>query len=239
MQGEIRDIVGPFLDDAEGTLGSGFAAVLYGSGARGEYQPGVSDINLLLVSDTLRPETLRRLSGALQGLRHRHQAPPLLIERHEWDRAADVFPIEITDMQLAHEVLRGADPVSGLRVEPADLRSALEREFHAKLLRLRQIYAVHGADPRALGEVAARTVSTVTALFRAALALHGREVPKTTPECLTAAGAAMGIPLAPVLELWNTRGKPDTPCPPERFEGYLSAVGIAVRVMDQFTSGGN
>jgi predicted nucleotidyltransferase len=239
MQDVIRDIVGPLLDDAERVLGSGFAAVLYGSGARGEYLPGVSDVNLLLVGDSLRPETLRRLSGALQGLRHQRQAPPLLIERGEWDRAADVFPIEITDMRLAHEVLRGADPLTGLRVDPADLRSALEREFHSKLLRLRQVYAVHATDPRALGEVSARTISTVAALFRAALALHGREVPTATPACLTAAGAAMGITTAPLLELWGSRGRPDTVCPPERFEGYLSAVTTAVRVIDQFTSGGN
>ncbi len=239
MQDAIRGIIHPFLEDAERKLGSGFAAVLYGSVARGEYLPGVSDINVLLVCDTLRPETLRRLSGALQGLRHQRQAPPLLIERQEWDRAADVFPIEITDMQLAHEVLRGADPVIGLRVDSADLRSALEREFHAKLLRLRQVYAVHAGDPKALGEVAARTVSTVAALFRAALALHGREVPKATPACLASAGAAMGITMAPVVELWGSRGVPEAACPPERFEGYLSAVAAAVRVIDQFTTGGN
>lgn len=239
MQDAIKNIIGPFLGDAERMLGSGFAAVLYGSGARGEYLPGVSDINVLLVCDSLRPETLRRLSGALQGLRHQHQAPPLLIEREEWDRAADVFPIEITDMQLAHEVLRGADPVMGLQVNPADLRGALEREFHAKLLRLRQVYAVHAGDPKALGEVAARTVSTVAALFRSALALHGREVPSATPACLTSAGAAMGIAMAPVVELWGSRGVSGTTCPPERFEGYLSAVASAVRVIDQFTTGGN
>lgn len=239
MQDAIRDIVTPFLEDAGRMLGSGFAAVLYGSGARSEYQPGVSDINLLLVCDSLRPETLRQLTGALEGLRNQRQAPPLLIERDEWDRAADVFPIEITDMQLAHEVLRGADPVTGLRVDPADLRSALEREFHGKLLRLRQVYAVHAGDPRALGEVAARTVASVAALFRVALALHGREVPKTTPACLTAAGAAMGVGMGPLLELWVSRGKPETPCPPERFEAYLSAVATAVRVIDQFTSGGH
>src|ERR1043166_3863175 len=157
MDEAIKRLVSPVLDKAQAVLGTGFAIVLYGSAARGEYRPGVSDINLLLVADTLTPAVLRSLSGVLDELRRERQPPPLLIERNEWARAVDVFPIEVTDMQLAREVLRGTDPVAGLRVDPADLRHALEQELRGKLLRLRQVYALHAADARALGGAAART----------------------------------------------------------------------------------
>jgi predicted nucleotidyltransferase len=239
MEETIGRIVTPFLESAGQELGGGFAAVLYGSGARGEYLAGVSDINLLVVSQSLGPETLRRLSGALQGLWRQHQRPPLLVDRAEWERATDVFPIEITDMLRNREVLRGEDPVKGLTVDPADLRRMLEHELRGKLLRLRQIYALHSADPRALGEAGVHTAASVAALFRAALALHGREVPRSTPACLTAAGTALGIPTSPLADLWRLRGAKDPACPPATFEGYLSAVAAAVRVIDQFTPGGN
>jgi len=239
MQDAIGKIVTPVLDAVERELGPGFAAVLYGSAARGEHLPGVSDVNLLLVVDNLRPEALRRLSAALKAFQAGKRMPPLLLERDEWTRAVDVFPIEVTDMQLAHEPLRGEDPVRSLAVDPADLRRALEQEFRGKLLRLRQVYAVNAADPGVLGEVARRTVASVATLFRVALRLHGRPVPADTPGCLAAAGAAMGVTTDPVAQLWGRRGREGMACDPELFEGYLSAVAAAVRVIDQFTPGGN
>ena len=235
----VKQTVTPLLEKIDGELGTSYAAVLYGSAARGEFQPGSSDVNLLLVCDSLRPETLRRLSSALEGLRQQRQPPPLLLERDEWSRAEDVFPIEVTDMQLAHEVLRGADPVSGMRVDRADLRRALEQEFRAKLLRLRQAFALQSNDAQALGEIASRSVASVAALFRVGLVLHGRAVPPTTPECLAAAGAAMGVSTAPVVELWRARRETGASCSAAQFEGYLAAVAAAVRVTDQFTPGGN
>lgn len=235
----VKQIVTPVLEGVDRELGASYAAVLYGSAARGEFQPGSSDVNLLLVCDSLRPETLRKLSAALEGLRQQHQPPPLLLEQAEWARAEDVFPIEVTDMQLAHEMLRGADPVSGMRVERADLRRALEQEFRAKLLRLRQAFALQSTDAQALGEVASRSVASVAALLRVALALHGRPVPLTTPECLAAAGAALGVATGPVVELWHARRERGASCSATQFEGYLAAVAAAVRVTDQFTPGGN
>jgi predicted nucleotidyltransferase len=238
MQDAIAQMVTPLLDGIDRELGATYSAVLYGSAARGEWRPGVSDVNLLLVCDSLRPEPLRRLGATFDSLRRERQPPPLLVERDEWSRAVDVFPIEVTDMQLAHETLRGSDPVAGLLVEPGDLRRALEQEFRAKLLRLRQAFVAHAADPRALGEVAAHSVASIAVLFRVTLSLHGRTAPPATPECLAAAGAALSVSTAAVAELWHTR-RGNQPCSPELFEAYLAAVASAVRVIDQFIPGGN
>jgi predicted nucleotidyltransferase len=239
MDGTIRGIVDPVLERLDAVLGSDYSAVVYGSAARGEHLPGVSDLNLLVICPTLGPDTLRRLAGALAGLRSAGQPPPLLIERGEWERATDVFPIEVTEMRSAREVVRGADPVAGRTVDPADLRRALEAELRAKLLRLRQAYAVGAGDPALLGQVAMGTITSIAALFRAALALYGRPVSRATPQCLDAAGAAMGVSTAPVVELWKRHRNRERSCPPALFEGYLSAVGMAVRVIDQFTGGGH
>ena len=238
MQPAVRQIVAPVLEGLDRELGTGFSAVLFGSGARGEFLEGVSDVNLLVVCDSLDFGSLRRLGTILMGLRHRRQPPPLLIERGEWARAADSFPIEVTDMQVARETLRGADPVAGMRVDPAELRHSIERELRGKLLRLRQAYAVHAAEPRALEDVATISVASVAALFRVSLVLHGREAPADTVACLAAAGTVMRVDTAPVARLWEWRRRREPTCPPELFEGYLAAVAAAVRVIDQFTRGG-
>jgi len=238
MQDTIDRIVIPALSQLDTVLPPGFSALLYGSAARGEHLGGVSDVNLLVIADALDPASLRRISGAVAGLRRAGQPPPLLIERLEWERATDVFPIEITDMQIAHTVLRGADPVAGRRVNPDDLRRAIEAELRAKLLRLRQAYAAGSDDSKLLGRVAAGTVSSIATLFRVSLVLAGKPVPPRTPACLAAAGESLGLDAGPVAELWERRRNRKTGCPPELFEGYLSSVAAAVRATDQFTPGG-
>lgn len=239
MQDAINRIVTPVLDRLDAVLGTGYSAVLYGSAARGEFVAGVSDVNLLIVTARLDPATLQRLADALAGLRAGGQPPPLLMEREEWERASDVFPIELTEMLGAREVVRGTDPVAGLSVDTADLRRALEGEFRARLLRLRQAYAAAGGDARLLGEIAGATVTSVVTLFRAALALYEHPAPAATAEALASAGQLMAVATAPVSDLWNRRRSGERSCPPALFEGYLSAVAAAVRVTDQFTRGGN
>ncbi|MGH7526439.1 MAG: hypothetical protein ACREMX_07020, partial [Gemmatimonadales bacterium] len=154
MRDAVDRVVTPFLAEADGALGSGYSAVLYGSAARGDFVPGRSDINLMLIVDDLSPPVLRSLGPAFTGWQKSALEPPLLISRSEWNRATDTFPIEITDIRAGYQVLRGADPLAALEVDRADLRRALEREFRGKLLRLRQGYAASAGDPAALGLVA-------------------------------------------------------------------------------------
>ncbi|HEV8355375.1 MAG TPA: nucleotidyltransferase domain-containing protein [Gemmatimonadales bacterium] len=238
MEDPIGRMVAPVLDRLAVELGASSSAVLYGSAARGEYLEGISDLNLLVVADSLEPAVLRRLSGALDRLRSEGQPPPLLMQRDEWPRATDVFPIEISEMLIARRVLRGPDPVAGVRVHPGDLRRALERELRGKLLRLRQTYAVHSGAPEALGDAAGRTVGSIAALFRAALVLYRPDPPPATPACLVELGRTSGIFTRPVVELWERRAPKGFTCDPALFEAYLKAVSSAVLVIDQFTRGG-
>jgi len=239
MEDTVGGIVTPVLERIDGVLGGSYSAVVYGSAARGEFRDGVSDVNLLLVCEELGPATLRRLSAALAGLRGKQQPPPLLIERGEWASASDVFPIEVTDMQNAHRLVRGEDPLAGRVVDPADLRRALEAEFRAKLLRLRQAYALEAGDPKTLGAIASGSVASVAALFRVALVLFRGTAPVATPAALAAAGEAMLIPTETIAMLWGRRVFQGPPCPADQFEGYLAAVAAAVRVIDSFSRGGN
>lgn len=235
MRKEITTIIEPVLLRMDAVLGAGYSAFLYGSGARDEFLPGSSDVNVLLVSDTLGAAVLRQLYPAFAGLRRAHQPPPLLIEREEWRRAADVFPIEILDMQHAGAVLRGADPVAGLRVDPRDHRRALEAEFRAKLLRLRQAYALRAAEPRELGMVALGTASSVVALFRGTMLLQGGTAPVATDSCLSLAEQVLGVSTGPLREFWSHRGDRKYLCPPGMFEQYLSSVASVVGWIDRFT----
>lgn len=237
MHETVERVVSPFLVQADAALAPGYSAVLYGSAARGDFFPGWSDINLLLVADALTPSILRGLGRLLSEWRKAATEPPLLITRAEWSRASDVFPLEITDMQTGHRVLRGADPITGIAVSPADLRAALERELRGKLLRLRQGYAARSSDEAALGALAVRSASTVLVLLRAVLTLQGRPVPADPLLVASSAAAIMGIEGEQFLGVVRHRGEPRWRCSGAEFEAYLDAVARAAAFVDQLKIG--
>ena len=237
MRDAVDRVVGPFLEAADSALGRGYAAVLYGSAARGDFVPGRSDINLLLILDSVAPDTLRALGPALAAWRKASPQPPLLIGRAEWARAADTFPIEISDMRTASRLLRGDDPLAGLVVDRADLRRAVERELRGKLLRLRQAYAAWAGDPAALGELASRSAATIMVLLRALLVLLGRAVPGDPLELAAAAAGAIGIDGEPWLRVIRHRGESGWRCTPSEFEDYLDTMARATVFVDQLQLG--
>jgi hypothetical protein len=237
MQENARALLAPVLQRLDQALGESYSLVAYGSSARGEFLPGVSDLNLLLVAERFDLPLLRKTGAALREFEQSGHPPPLLMVREEWQRAGDVFPIEITDMQAAHETLRGADPLPGIAVDRSDLRRALEQELRGKLLRLRQAYALHADDPQVLETVVAMSVSSVAALLRVLGLLVGLPVPRETPAMLRLVGPALSVDLGVVALLWEERRRGAAECPPERFEQYLAAIAAAIRFVDQFTGG--
>lgn len=233
MRDTVNRVVDPFLAQVDAALAGGYSAVLYGSAARGDFLPGRSDLNLILVTDDLSPARLSALGDAYKAWRKSGYEPPLVILRSEWARATDVFPIEITDMRSGYQVLRGPDPVAGLHVAPADLRHALEREFRGKLLRLRQGFVAAGGDAAALGELAGRSAGTFLVLLRALLVLLDRAAPHEPVEVAAAAAAAMGMDGEPLLNVVRHRAERDWRCSPAEFERYLDAVARTATFLDQ------
>jgi len=237
MRATVSRVVDPFLAEADQALGTGFSAVLYGSAAREDFIPGRSDINLMLVLDQLDHQILRSLGRAFTAWRKGSHEPPLILTRSEWERASDAFPIEITDMQLSYQVLRGPDPVRSLRVDRGDLRKALEREFRGKLLRLRQGYATHAPDPRALGMLALDSAATILVLLRGLLSLIGKPVPSEPNQLASAAADVVGFEPGHLLHVVRHRAEREWRCGATEFEQYMEAVEQAAQFLDQLQLG--
>jgi predicted nucleotidyltransferase len=68
MHEALDRLVNSALGELDAVLPPGYSAVLYGSAAREEYVPGVSDLNLLVVTEALDAgHPLRRLSPRWRG----------------------------------------------------------------------------------------------------------------------------------------------------------------------------
>ena len=233
MRATVSRVVDPFLTEVDRVAGAGYSAVLYGSASRGDYIPGRSDVNLMLVLDEVTTPTLRALGRAFAIWRKSTPEPPLLISRTEWTRASDAFPIEITDMRLSYQVLRGADPLQGVQEDTGDLRKALEREFRGKLLRLRQGYATFAPEPGALGKLGLESAATILVLLRGVLAALGRPVPVDSTELGTAAADAIGFEPEHLLHVVRHRADREWRCGAPEFENYMNAVEQTAQFVDQ------
>jgi predicted nucleotidyltransferase len=233
MRATISRVTDPFLAEADRVLGQGYSAVLYGSAARGDFVPGRSDINLMLVIDQLSASVLRSLSRAFTGWRKAVAEAPLLLSRPEWNRANDAFPIEITDMRLSYQVLRGADPLAGVKVDRGDLRKALEREFRGKLLRLRQGYSTYAPEPAALGSLGLQSAATILVLLRGVLTVAEKPVPADGVELAAAAATLIGFEAEHLLHVVRHRSDREWRCGATEFENYMSAVEQTAQFVDQ------
>jgi hypothetical protein len=237
MPDPMREVVEPFLAAADGAAGGPYAAVLYGSLARGDYLPGRSDINLLVVLPAIWPRLLDDFGPALRRWHGHGFPPPLLFTGEEWARAQDVYQLELADMRASYRVLRGEDPVAGLRLQPALLRRALEGELRGKVLRLRQAYATAAAEPETLGATATASASTVLVMLRGVLALHGLPIPTTTSGLLEAAGRHAGVDGVAIGAVAAHRPDRRWACSAAEFAAYLAAVTAVADHVDRFDPG--
>jgi hypothetical protein len=140
-------------------------------------------------------------------------------------------------MRTSYRVLRGADPFEGIRVDPPDLRKALEREFRGKLLRLRQGYTIYAPDPAALGKLGLQSAATILVLLRGVLTLIGKTVPIEPLELAAAAAAAIGFEGEHLLHVVRHRVDREWRCQAPEFENYMKAVEDSARYVDQLQLG--
>jgi len=226
-----------FLAQADNALGNRYSAVLYGSLARGDFEPGRSDLNLLLIARPLDRKRLAALGSALGRIEIAGLAPPLLFDQGEWTRCADVFPIEITDMLGGYRVLRGEDPLQGVRVAPDDLRRALEHEWRGLVLRLRQGFAAHRSRSDLLGETMLRIAGSVRVLLRSTLVLAGVSGVTGDEAILRELAIRTEVDAAPFADLLARRRQGEGDCDEPTFARFLASVEQLTGYVDSLDAG--
>jgi predicted nucleotidyltransferase len=209
--------------------------LLYGSAARGNFHEVHSDLNVLCTLRSLRVEDLARVAGAVKWWTSVQKQPaPLFFTAEELRRAADVFAIELLDMQQSHRVLYGADVVSGINVPMNLHRIQVEHELRTLLLRLRQHFLLHAESQQELYAVLAKSSSSTRSLLRHTLIAFGEQPPATTGDLLARLAARTGANatgLEAVLSLRDSKGRDGDAAP--LYGRYLTALESVIAALDQ------
>lgn len=199
---QISDFVAQLREAAGANLES---VVLYGSAVSGEYDPEYSNVNLLVVLKETSLARLLAIAPAVAKWTSDKRHAPLIITRQELERSADVFSIELLDMQQQHRVLYGPDPIGALQIPRHLHRAQLEYELREKLILLRQRLLTQSKDPKRTWELLLRSLPAFTTLFRHALIAQGQPVPATKRESVKALAAVLAFDASPFEHLLDIR----------------------------------
>lgn len=171
--------------------------LLYGSAARGDYKEGHSDLNLLCVLRSLATRELARVSPAVHWWCHdQRETPPLFFGAEELRQAADVFPIELLDMQQSHRLLFGADVVAHLHVPTNLHRIQVEHDLRTLLLKLRQHFLLAPQKEADLRDAAAKSASGALVLLRHTLIALDEKPSSDSHDVFTRVAALTGADAA-------------------------------------------
>lgn len=209
--------------------------ILYGSAARGNFHEAHSDLNVLCVLRSLRAAELGQVSAVVKWWTSAQRQPaPLFFSAEELRQSADVFAIEILDMQQSHRVLYGTDVVAGIRVPMNLHRVQVEHELRTLLLRLRQHLMRDAGNQHELGAVLAKSFSSVLTLLRHTLIAFQDRPPDAASDilariaALTGAGAQAFETVRGLREAKSLDKNAVLPA----YDGYLAALEKVITALD-------
>jgi hypothetical protein len=209
--------------------------ILYGSAARGDFHPEHSDLNVLCVLRSLAIEELARVAPVVRWWVVDQQEPaPLFFTAEELRQSADVFSIELRDMQDSRRVLIGADPIANLHLPTNLHRLQVEHELRTLLLKLRNAYFRAPGDAHRLTPVLRKSFSSVLTLLRHVIIAFGETPPVAPAGVITRATALTHSNAAAFENVLRLREHNHAHMEtPQLYGAYLAALEIVTSSLDR------
>jgi predicted nucleotidyltransferase len=195
-----QEVFPEIVEDLQGIYGEALQSViLYGSGARGDYVVGKSDINFLVVLAENDAGDLEKILPMIPKWKKRAVATPLFMTKALIGSSVDVYPVEFLNMKRHYQVIHGEDVLKDLIFEKRALRLQCEREMKGKLMLLRTRFLETADKAENLQRLLAASITAFLSVFNALLTLKDREPPRGRREIVGAVTAIYGIDAAPFL----------------------------------------
>ncbi|MEW5946255.1 MAG: hypothetical protein AB1742_08660 [bacterium] len=232
LRGLITDTLG-----AAGRTGCTLkTAALYGSVVGKDFVPGRSDVNVLLVFESVKFDLLRELRGAFRRHAGKLRANPVVIDEEYIRGSADVFPMEFLEWKQRSLVIYGEDALEGIEVAEENLRLEIEENLRGKKLRLTQSYFEAPRGRGKLQGLAEGALANFAAAFRGILRLKGMEAKGEFLDTLDALSGMCGSRLSNVRRLYQlkTEGLKLSAEEEEKlFRGYLGDIDEVIGYVDR------
>jgi hypothetical protein len=234
LQTYVKDVKGRFGEQLEGML-------LYGSAVRGEFLPGRSNLNILLLVSSYDSAVLKQYSALHRQWSKEQIVVPLFMTEEELHISAAVFPLEFLEIQEHHRVLGGRDPFIGFHVKTDRLREAVVQGLMSHLLRLRQRYVEGGGSDDATTILLPLSITSTLPLLRGVQRLLGRPVLSHSDAVIKDVAEQLKLDLQGLLDAVLLKRGQISPGPhevPRLFDRYLQAATRLTRAVEQLSQSG-
>jgi len=231
-EAKLTDLVSRMKEFAADNLES---IILYGSAARGDHKQGHSDLNVLCVLRSVAARELARVTPVVHWwCKNQNEPAPLFFTAEELRSSADVFSIELLDMQQSRRVLYGSDPIDNIEVPMNLHRVQVEHDLRTLLLKLRQHFLLSCQNEKDLRAAAAKSSSSALALLRHTLLAFDEEPPAAPHEVFARIAALTGADAAAFASAFQLR---DPHAHAEdiarTYEKYLNALSMVISALDK------
>jgi hypothetical protein len=232
-----EEIFPAITEDFKGIFGKDFLAlILYGSGAAGDYIPGKSDINFLII---LTEEGVDHLDKALDTVvrwRKRKVATPLFMTEEDILSSLDSYPVEFLNIKANHILVYGEDILSRISFKAYPLRLQCERELKGKIFHLRSGFLETEGQTKRIRELIKVSLTAFISLFKALLFLKGIDIPQGRRDIIQAVARVYVVDPAVFLTCVDIKEKIDRIAASDIqavFEAYLKEISKLSRVVDR------
>ncbi len=231
-EAKLNDLVSRVKEFAGDNLES---MILYGSAARADFQEGHSDLNVLCVLRSLAMRELTRVSPAVHWwCKEQNEPPPLFFTSEELRQSADVFSIELLDMQQSHRILHGPDVISGIHVPTNLHRIQVEHDLRTLLLKLRQHFLLAHQKESELRAAAAKSASSARLLLRHTLIVFGETPPLDPHDVFARIAALTGADAAAFAVAFRLRDHhAHVENMADAYGQYLNALSVVISALDK------
>jgi predicted nucleotidyltransferase len=223
-----EEIFPEFTNDYQEIYGTELLSIiLYGSGARGDYIPGRSDLNFLIVLAEDGIKGLHRVFKVVAKWHRRRVATPIFMTPEYITTSLDTFPLELLNIKQDYRVAWGKDLLAKVKIRRRQLRLQLEREVKGKLLQLREAYLSSEGRGRNLVTLASQSLTAFVSIFQGILYLLEKETPHQRGAIIKAIVAETGLAAEPFMRLLEVKeGKAKLPLKEMRdlMESYIEEV---------------
>ncbi len=196
-----------FLTVLKETFGNNLLSVtLYGSYVSGDFIPGVSDVNLLVILEHSNSDSIGALGKTAPHMMRKYKITPLILTKSEFINSADVFPMEYADIRDRNRVLFGDDETKSLTLEKKNLRHQLEERLRGSVASLRQVLIASRGRRKVLEANLKFLYGTLKALFRGLLRMQGlKEIPTEGAAIIDEVSRTFEIDAEPFKKLLELR----------------------------------
>jgi hypothetical protein len=229
LQTYVKQVKGRFGERLEGML-------LYGSAVRGEFIPGRSNLNIILLVSSYDSAVLKQYSALHRQWSKEQIVVPLFLTEEELHMSAAVFPLEFLEIQEQHRVLGGRDPFIGFHVKTDRLREAVVQGLTSNVFRLRQRYVEGGGTDDATLILLPLSITSTLPLLRGVQRILGRPVLSHSEAVIKDVAEQLKLDLQGLLEAWLLKRGQISPGPhevPRLFDRYLQAATLLARAVEQ------